>query len=87
MQNRGAFFIPFNMKHKGELKMGKILRQAVANRRLELINKLIAFGVYKKDEVHLFELSLTDLENEFRNFIRDQHPHSEIDSLHWINKN
>jgi hypothetical protein len=66
--------------------MGKILRQAVENRRWELINKLIAFGVYKKEEQHLFELSLTDLENEFRNFIGDQHPHSEIESIHWVKK-
>jgi hypothetical protein len=66
--------------------MGKILRQAVENRKLELINKLIAFGVYKKDELHLFELSLTDLENEFSNFIRDLHPHSEIESIHWVKK-
>ncbi len=64
--------------------MGKILRQAVENRRLELIKKLLAFGVYKKEE--LFELSLTDLENEFRNFIGDQHPHSEIESIHWVKK-
>ncbi|MFP7296392.1 Fur-regulated basic protein FbpA [Neobacillus niacini] len=67
--------------------MGKILREAVENRRLELINKLIAFGVYKKEEHHLFELSLTDLENEFKIFIKDHHPHSEVESLHWINKN
>lgn len=66
--------------------MGKILRQAVENRRWEIINKLIAFGVYKKEEQHLFELSLTDLENEFRNFIGDQHPHSEIESIHWVKK-
>jgi hypothetical protein len=66
--------------------MGKILRQAVENRKLELINKLIAFGVYKKDELHLFELSLTDLEYEFSNFIGDQHPHSEIESIHWVKK-
>jgi hypothetical protein len=66
--------------------MGKILRKAVESRRLELINKLIAFGVYKKEEQHLFELSLTDLENEFKKFIGDQHPHSEIESIHWVNK-
>lgn len=67
--------------------MGKLLRQAVENRRWKLINKLIAFGIYKKEEQHLYELSLTDLESEFRKFIDDQHPHSEMDSIHWGRKN
>jgi hypothetical protein len=71
---------------KGELTMGKILRQAVENRRNELINKLIAFGIYKKQEKQLFELSLSELECEYKQFIEDLHPHSEMDSIHWVNK-
>lgn len=45
-----------------------ILREAVEKRRKKLIDKLIAFNVYKKENKHLFELSLTELENEFRRF-------------------
>jgi hypothetical protein len=66
--------------------MGEILRQAVENRRKELINKLLAFGLYKKQEQHLFELPLNDLEIEYRNYIDDLHPHSEMESIHWVNK-
>ncbi len=66
--------------------MGKILRQAVENRRKELITKLMACGLDKKQEKHLFELSLNDLEIEYRNFIEDLHPHSEMESIHWVNK-
>ena len=29
-----------------------------------LIEELISFGFYKKDNIHLFELSLADLEEE-----------------------
>lgn len=67
--------------------MGKILRQAVENRRNELINKLIAFNFYKKGDKHLFELSLTDLENEYKKNLLNAHPHNEAGSIHWINKN
>lgn len=67
--------------------MGKILRQAVENRRNELINKLIAFHLYKKDDKHLFELSLTELENEYLKAQLHAHPHNETGSIHWINKN
>lgn len=66
--------------------MSSVLRQAVENRRMELINKLIAYGVYKKDETHLFQLSLTDLEIEYKKFQEDVHPHSELGSIRWNNK-
>jgi hypothetical protein len=44
---------------------------------MELINKLIAFGIYKKEEKQLFQLSLNDLESEVKKFIEDQHPHGD----------
>ena len=31
-----------------------------------LIEELISFGFYKKDNIHLFELSLADLEEEYK---------------------
>ncbi|MGG4268339.1 Fur-regulated basic protein FbpA [Peribacillus simplex] len=45
--------------------MGILLRKAIEKKRNFLINKLINEGVYKKNDVHLFELTLTDLEEEY----------------------
>ncbi|MFS0765804.1 Fur-regulated basic protein FbpA [Peribacillus phoenicis] len=45
--------------------MGILLRKAIEKKRNFLINKLINKGVYKKNDIHLFELTLTDLENEY----------------------
>lgn len=64
--------------------MGEILRNAVENKRKKLIKKLIAYNVYKKEDKHLFELSLTDLENEYRKFKALSHPHSEMGSIQLI---
>ncbi|MCM2534958.1 Fur-regulated basic protein FbpA [Neobacillus pocheonensis] len=48
--------------------MENILRKIVENKRKKLIEKLITFNVYKKEDKHLFEVSLTELENEYRKF-------------------
>lgn len=61
--------------------MGEILRKAVENRRKKLIDALIAFNVYKKEDQHLFELSLTDLENEYKRFQLQCHPHVDFGSI------
>ncbi|MGG0414106.1 Fur-regulated basic protein FbpA [Peribacillus simplex] len=45
--------------------MGILLRKAIEKKRNFLINELINKGVYKKNDIHLFELTLTDLENEY----------------------
>ncbi len=66
--------------------MGKLLRQAVENRRIELINKLIYFQVFKKEDQHLFELSLTDLENEYKKIQSYVHPHDDMGSIQWVNR-
>jgi hypothetical protein len=55
-----------------------ILRKAVEDRRKKLIDKLITFKVYKKEDKHLFELSLTELENEYRSFQSNSHPHGDF---------
>lgn len=47
--------------------MSKYLRKAVEGRKRYLINSLISAGVYKKGELHLFELTLSDLEREYAN--------------------
>jgi hypothetical protein len=46
--------------------MGNLLRQAVQLKRSRLINKLIKSGVYKKNKKHLYELTLSDLEREYK---------------------
>jgi len=61
--------------------MGEILRNAVEKRRQSLIDKLIAFQTYKKDNKHLFELSLTELENEYKTLQQLCHPHNNFDSI------
>lgn len=45
--------------------MENLLRKAVERKRNFLINKLISKGVYKKNDLHLFELTLSDLEEEY----------------------
>ena len=66
--------------------MGEILRKAVEDRRKKLIDKLIAYKIYKKDDKHLFELSLTELENEYRNSRSYCHPHSDFGSIQWTSR-
>ncbi|MGE8205581.1 Fur-regulated basic protein FbpA [Heyndrickxia sp. NPDC080065] len=65
--------------------MGKFLKEAVENRRNELISKLIEHDQYKKDGKHLFELTLSDLEYEYFKIQSQVHPHSGIDSIRWTN--
>ncbi|WP_084820240.1 Fur-regulated basic protein FbpA [Mesobacillus campisalis] len=57
------------------------LRKAVEKKRKKLIEKLIAFNVYKKEDKHLFELSLTELETEYKKFNSTSHPHNNIGSI------
>ncbi|WP_285767300.1 Fur-regulated basic protein FbpA [Peribacillus sp. SI8-4] len=46
--------------------MGMRLRKAIETKRNFLINQLINEGIYKKNDAHLFEWTLTDLEQEYR---------------------
>jgi hypothetical protein len=45
--------------------MDNLLRKAAEEKRNFLINKLISRGAYKKNDTHLFELTLSDLEEEY----------------------
>jgi hypothetical protein len=64
--------------------MGEIFQKAIESRRKKLIDKLIAFNVYKKEDKHLYELSLTELEDEYRYFQNNSHPHSDFGSIQVI---
>jgi hypothetical protein len=46
--------------------MKNILRTAVQQRRQFLIDKLLKVGVFKKEDRHLYEWTLSDLEEEYR---------------------
>ncbi len=45
--------------------MKNILRTAVQQRRQFLIEKLLKIGVFKKEDRHLYEWTLSDLEKEY----------------------
>jgi hypothetical protein len=65
--------------------MGTILQEAIQNRRNELINKLIVHNIFKKGDKQLFELTLQELEDEYKFLQMECHPHSDIGSIHWRN--
>lgn len=46
--------------------MGNLLRQVIEKRKSYLITELLNHGIYKKNDQHLFELTLTELEEEFK---------------------
>ncbi|MBX9966443.1 Fur-regulated basic protein FbpA [Priestia aryabhattai] len=46
--------------------MENSLRAAVRQRKQYLIEELLKKGIYKKENYHLFELTLSDLEKECR---------------------
>ena len=64
--------------------MGHIFRNALEERRKKLINKLNALNVFKNEE-QLSNLSLSELENEYKRIQLDSHPHNDTGSIHWIN--
>ncbi|GER65707.1 hypothetical protein BpJC7_02660 [Weizmannia acidilactici] len=68
--------------------MGNIKDRELAaeKRRNELIDRLIAFHIYKKGGKHLFELTLHELEQEYRHIQSQVHPHSGWESIHWKRK-
>ncbi|WP_299741261.1 Fur-regulated basic protein FbpA [uncultured Rossellomorea sp.] len=65
--------------------MGEILQEAIHNRRNELINKLIIHNIFKKGHKQLFELTLQELEDEFKYIQQESHPHSDVGSIKWKN--
>ncbi len=47
-------------------EMEKLLRKAVQQKRQYLIEQLIKSGIYKKHDKHLYEWTLSDLEEEYK---------------------
>jgi Fur-regulated basic protein A len=65
--------------------MGKIHQETLQKRRNELVNKLIVHNIFKKGDKQLFELTLQELENEYKYIQKECHPHSDVGSIHWKN--
>ncbi|MFK9095222.1 Fur-regulated basic protein FbpA [Bacillus salipaludis] len=60
------------------------MKNNVEKKRQKLINKLIFFNVYKKDDKLLYELPLSRLEYEYKRYKLENHPHGEFGSIQWI---
>lgn len=60
------------------------MRKNTEKRRQKLINLLILFNVYKQDDKHLHEMTLTKLEYEYRRYKLQNHPHGEFGSIQWV---
>lgn len=67
--------------------MGELFQKAIEERRKLLIDKLIAFNLYKIEDKHLFQLTLTELESEYRRFFSQSHPHDHFGSIKWNLRN
>jgi hypothetical protein len=53
-------------------------------RRQKLINLLILFNVYKKEDHQLYEMTLSKLEFEYKRYKLLNHPHGEFGSIQWV---
>ncbi|MFD1639230.1 Fur-regulated basic protein FbpA [Evansella tamaricis] len=45
--------------------MSKYIQEAIKLQKTYLINQLIRLGTYKKGDLHLYELTLTELQEEY----------------------
>lgn len=60
------FEVMRNKMFGGASYMTNLPRTAVQEKRQYLMDELLKLGVYKKEDKHLYELTLTDLEEEYR---------------------
>ncbi|MCU9612351.1 Fur-regulated basic protein FbpA [Caldibacillus lycopersici] len=63
--------------------MSNTNRKNSEDKRTKIIDKLIAFQVYKSEDKHLYELTLPELETEYSKYFSNCHPHGEYSSLQW----
>jgi hypothetical protein len=63
--------------------MKNILRNAVQQRRQLLIDKLLKIGVFKKEDRHLYEWTLSDLEEEYK-YLETHHMKGKIDEQNHL---
>ncbi|MDN3015418.1 Fur-regulated basic protein FbpA [Paenibacillus sp. BSR1-1] len=60
------------------------MRNNDEKKRQKLINKLIFLNVYNKEDQQLQTLPLSKLENEYRKYKLQNHPHGEFGSIQWV---
>ncbi|WP_066304437.1 Fur-regulated basic protein FbpA [Bacillus sp. FJAT-29814] len=60
------------------------MRSTDEKKRQKLINKLIFLNVYKIEDQQLYEMPLRKLENEYRRYKLQNHPHGEFGSIQWV---
>ncbi|MCM3570307.1 Fur-regulated basic protein FbpA [Neobacillus mesonae] len=60
------------------------MRKNDEKRRQKLINKLLFFNVYTKEDKKLYEMPLLKLEREYKKFKLQNHPHGEFGSIKWV---
>ncbi|MED4228768.1 Fur-regulated basic protein FbpA [Neobacillus cucumis] len=61
-----------------------MMRNNDEKKRQKLINKLIFFNVYNKEDRHLYELPLSKLAYEYKRYKLQNHPHGEFGSIQWV---
>ncbi|MGP1906938.1 Fur-regulated basic protein FbpA [Metabacillus indicus] len=50
--------------------MGHMIRRAIEKRKNHLIKKLLSSGIYKRNDLHLFQLTLSELEEECKRAVK-----------------
>lgn len=61
-----------------------MMRKNEEKKRQKLINKLIFLNIYNKEDQQLYNLPLSKLENEYRRFKLQHHPHGEFGSIKFV---
>jgi hypothetical protein len=61
-----------------------MMRNNDEKKRQKLINKLIFLNLYNKEDQQLYKLPLSKLENEYRKYKLQYHPHGDFDSIRWV---
>jgi hypothetical protein len=60
------------------------MRKNDDKKRQKLINKLIFFNVYNKEDQQLYDMPQSKLEYEYRRYKLENHPHGEFGSIQWV---
>ncbi|OLS33418.1 Fur-regulated basic protein FbpA [Bacillus sp. MRMR6] len=53
-------------------------------KRQKLINKLVFLNVFLKEDQKLYELPLSKLNDEYKKYKLQNHPHGEFGSIQWV---
>lgn len=62
-------------------------RCTIEERRNKMIDKLLAYNIYKVEDKQLYQLTLPELETVYLNYQITYHPHGEMSSIQWNRNN